>query len=249
MTPPAGHWFEPIGETLGSAYLRYSFTRGTEQEVDALIDMLGLDTAHTILDVGCGPGRHSHELARRGYTVHGIDITQRFVDLAREHAPDGATFERADARTWRADEPFDVVIALCQGAFGLAGGPDSAGPDPDLDLLATVVANLRPGGRLALSAFSAYFQVRHLPEGDEFDAATAVHSEVMTIKDEDGNDHRARGYTTVMTPRELRLMADAVGLDVDGVYSVRPGRYGPHPPTIETEEFLLLATRRGGFSE
>ena len=37
-----GHWFEPIAEHLGAAYLRYSFTKGTEQEVAFLVDALGL---------------------------------------------------------------------------------------------------------------------------------------------------------------------------------------------------------------
>lgn len=242
------HWFEPIAATLGRSYLRYSFTRGTAQEVDTLIEMLALESGHRILDVGCGPGRHAHELGRRGYSVHGIDISARFIELARENDPASTTlasttFEVADAATWRSDEPFDVVISLCQGAFGLAGGPGSSGPDPDIELLANVVANLRRGGRLALSAFSAYFQVRNLSETDDFDAAAGVNHERTSVRDEGGEDHEADVWTTCLTPRELRLMARAVGLRVDDVYSVRPGRYAAAPPSIDTEEFLLLATR------
>ena len=59
------HWFEPIADHLGRAYLRYSFTKGTSQEVDFLVDALELAPGHRVLDVGCGPGRHAHELARR----------------------------------------------------------------------------------------------------------------------------------------------------------------------------------------
>ena len=36
------HWFQPIAEHLGSAYLRYSFTKGTAQEVDHVVEALGL---------------------------------------------------------------------------------------------------------------------------------------------------------------------------------------------------------------
>ncbi len=237
------HWFAAIGDTLGSSYLRYSFTKGTRQEVDALVELLDLRTDQRILDVGCGPGRHAHELAGRGFRVHGIDITPRFIELARTEAPAGATFEVADARTWRASEPYDVVISLCQGAFGLADGPGSVGPEPDLALLDNVVSNLRIGGRLGLSAFSAYFQVANLHETDDFDAATGVNHEQMTVKDESGSDHEFEAWTTCLTPRELRLMAAAVGLRVDAVHSVRPGRYGANPPSLDTEEFLLLATR------
>ena len=64
--PEPDHWFEPIADHLGAAYLRYSFTKGTVQEVDFLVDTLGLGRATRVLDVGCGPGRHAHELARRG---------------------------------------------------------------------------------------------------------------------------------------------------------------------------------------
>ena len=241
--PDDAHWFASIGDTLGSAYLRYSFTRGTRQEVGALIEMVGLEADQRILDVGCGPGRHSHELARRGFRVHGIDISPRFIELARAGAPAGASFEVADARTWRTDEPYDVVLSLCQGAFGLAHGPGPAGPDPDLDLLRQVILNLRPEGRLALSAFSSYFQVANLHQTDDFDATTGVNHECMTIKDEAGADHEVEAWTTCLTPRELRLMAAAVDLQVDAIHSVRPGRYGPNPPSIDTEEFLLLATR------
>src|ERR671913_682751 len=91
------HGFEDLADHLGSAYLRYSFTKGTEQEVDFLVDVLALAPGMRVLDVGCGPGRHAHALARRGMEVVGVDISQRFVDLATANAPPGATFRRADA--------------------------------------------------------------------------------------------------------------------------------------------------------
>jgi SAM-dependent methyltransferase len=90
--------WEAAGEHLGRAYLRYSFTKGTEQEVAFLVDALGLEPGMQVLDVGCGPGRHAHALARRGIAAHGVDLSERFVALARDDAPAGATFEVADAR-------------------------------------------------------------------------------------------------------------------------------------------------------
>ena len=71
------HWFEPIADHLGRAYLRYSHTKGTVQEVDHLVRALQLETGRRVLDVGCGPGRHAHELARRGVACHGIDVSAR----------------------------------------------------------------------------------------------------------------------------------------------------------------------------
>ena len=105
------HWFEPLADYLGNAYLRYSFTKGTRQEVDAIVAALGLEPGQRVLDVGCGPGRHGYELARRGITVHGVDISQRFVDLANASAPEGATFERLDARSLGFDAEFDAWVA------------------------------------------------------------------------------------------------------------------------------------------
>jgi cyclopropane fatty-acyl-phospholipid synthase-like methyltransferase len=235
------HWFEDVADHLGSAYLRYSFTKGTRQEIDHLVPTLGLEPGMRVLDVGCGPGRHAHELARRGVEVHGIDVSHRFVELASGDAPAGATFERMDARTLvdRDDlaDRFDAVICLCQGAFGLmtADGHDET-------VVAGIAHALRPGGRLALSAFSAYFVVKHW-EGAEFDADAGVNHERTQIADETGRTVETSLWTGCYTPRELRLICAAHGLQVDSVSSVEPGAYGDDPPNVDTAEFLVLATR------
>ena len=44
------HWFEPLADHMGAAYLRYSFTKGTVQEVDFLVDALGLEAGLVTLD-------------------------------------------------------------------------------------------------------------------------------------------------------------------------------------------------------
>ena len=60
-------------------------------------------------------------------------------------APPGATFERADAQALAFDAEFDAVVSLCQGAFGLAGGP-GARLDGDGAVLDGCARALRPGG-------------------------------------------------------------------------------------------------------
>ena len=236
------HWFEPVAEHLGEAYLRYSFTKGTAQEVEFLVDALELQPGQRVLDVGCGPGRHAHALAERGLEVVGVDISQRFVDIAREGAPAGATFVRADARDLRFDAEFDAAISLCQGAFGLAGGP-GAPLDADGAVLDRVTRALRPGGVAAVSAFSAYFQLRWLEESDTFDADAGVNHERIEVRDAGGATTSADAWTTCFTPRELRLLARRAGLDVRAIWSVTPGAYAADPPTIDTPEFLLVAER------
>lgn len=241
MTSP-DHWFEPVADHLGAAYLRYSFTKGTDQEVAFLLDALGLEPGMRVLDVGCGPGRHAHALARAGMEVVGIDISQRFVDLAAESAPPGARFERADARHLRFDAEFDAAISLCQGAFGLTGGP-GAPLDGDGAVLASMARALRPGGQLAVSAFSAYFMVRFLEEHDTFDADAGVNHERTVVKDEAGREAEVDLWTTCFTPRELRLLAAQAGLEVRHLWSVTPGAYAAEPPSVHTPELLLVAAR------
>ena len=242
MSGPPDHWFEPIADHLGRAYLRYSFTKGTTQEVAFLSDVLGLRAGMRVLDVGCGPGRHAHRLADAGLAVVGVDISQRFVDLAREGAPAGATFVRGDARSLAFTAEFDAAISLCQGAFGLTGGP-GAPLDGDGAVLAGMARALRPGGRLALSAFSAYFQLRYLEDGDRFDAEAGVNHEQTEVRDEAGQVAPVDLWTTCFTPRELRLLATSCGLEVEHVWSVAPGSYAAEVPTIDSPELLLVARR------
>ncbi|MEP1123779.1 MAG: methyltransferase domain-containing protein [Ilumatobacter sp.] len=231
------HWFEDLADHMGEAYLRYSFTKGTVQEVDHIVHALGLSRGDRVLDVGCGPGRHAHELARRGITVHGIDISERFVEIAAAGAPDGATFERSDARSLTFDAEFDAVICLCQGAFGLmtASGEDT-------DVIDGMARAVRLGGRVALSAFSAYFVAKHW-QGADFDADTGVNHEETEIKSETGETKTVDLWTGCYTPRELRMLLDGNGLTVDSISSVEPGAYGFDRPTLDTAEFLVVATR------
>jgi SAM-dependent methyltransferase len=240
---PVGHWFEELADVMGPAYLRYSFTKGTEQEVTFLVDVLGLTDGDRLLDVGCGPGRHALAFARRGAKVHGIDISQRFVELAADAArQEGlhATFERIDARALDIDAAFDVVLSLCQGGFGLLGRDEDGAADADV--LARMARALKPGGRLVVSAFSAYFQLRHLEDSDSFDAATGVNHEPTEVRGESGTK-AVDLWTTCFTPRELRLMAERADLVVEHLWSVTPGAYARNLPVVERPEFLLVARR------
>lgn len=247
---PADHWFEDVAEHLGPAYLRYSFTKGTEQEVDFLVELLDLGPGQRVLDVGCGPGRHAHALGRRGMEVLGVDISQRFVDLAAEGAPPGVRFERADARHLAFDGEFDAAISLCQGAFGLVGAGPGTGEgealDPDGVVLDGMARAVKPGGAVAVSAFSAYFVLRYQEEQDTFDADRGVNHERTVVRDAAGEEIQTDLWTSCFTPRELRLLAAAAGLETEQLYAVAPGAYRREPPDIDHPEFLLVARRRAG---
>jgi SAM-dependent methyltransferase len=240
------HWFEDIADHLGSAYLRYSFTKGTRQETDFIIEATGIALGARVLDVGCGPGRHSLELARRGFEVEGIDISEPFVELARSTAQSeglsNATFSRVDARLLADDGArrgaFDAVICLCQGAFGLMRSPDD-----DRRVFAGLSTVLRPGGVLVLSAFNAYFQIRHHVEAG-FDAASGVGHERTSVRSPSGEEQEVDLWTGCYTPKELALLADHHGLSVLQMYGVEPGAFGPHAPSVDLPEYLLVARRQ-----
>lgn len=236
MPGPGGHWFEEMAAFLGPAYLRYSFTKGTEQEVDFLVEALDLRAGARVLDVGCGPGRHAHALARRGIEVVGVDISAPFIELAQADAPPGATFVRGDARALTFDGEFDAAISLCQGGFGLVG-------DEDPRVLEGMARAVRPGGLLALSAFSAYFAVRFLDEGETFDAGAGVNHERSVLRNEAGEERTFDLYTSCFTPRELRLLCQRAGLDVVDLWAATPGRYGRRPPSVDEPEHLVVARR------
>ena len=226
-----GREFEAVASHAREAYLRYSFTKGTEQEVGFLIEELRLRPGMRLLDVGCGPGRHSHAFAARGIEVVGVDIAMAFLQVAGE-----GCWVRGDAR--RLPFPpgsFDAAVSLCQGGFGLVGGEDDAG------VVTEMAHTVRKGGLIALSAFSAYFAVRHLEGGDTFDAGSGVNHERAEVRDPSGQPQEFDLWTTCFTPRELRLIAAGAGLDVCGLWSVTPGSYERRVTDLDHPEFLLVA--------
>lgn len=103
----------------------------------------GLSRPCTVIDFGCGTGRHSIELARRGHTVTGVDRSRSMLKEAARHAAASSVqlvLEEADLRTWRTAHPADVVLMM----FAVLGYQRT-----DEDLMAaleTVSSSLRRGG-------------------------------------------------------------------------------------------------------
>ena len=241
MTQKDAHWFESVARYLGDSYLKYSFTKGTKQEIDFLVETLPLVGGDRVIDVGCGPGRHCNELAIRGYKAFGIDISATFIEKASASAVEGASFRRLDARLLQ-DEielhgKFDVAICLCQGAFGVM-----LDDSDDLDVLRGAAAVLRPGGLLALSAFNSYFSIRHHTDA-QFDVDRGVSHERTVLKNPAGEEMETDLWTGCYTPRELRMACSIVGLEVVRIYGVEPGKYGLIEPSVDLPEYLLVARK------
>ncbi|HWL66486.1 MAG TPA: class I SAM-dependent methyltransferase [Actinomycetota bacterium] len=236
---PGTPFFEPIGDALGENYLRYSFTKGTEQEVTFLLELLGLPEGARVLDVGCGPGRHAIGLARAGMQVTGVDISSGFLEIAQRHAADAGVriaFYKQDARELPFEDEFDAAMSICQGGFGLMGDDDSI-------ILRRMMEALKPGGLLVVSAFSALFEASvNRPEA-AFDVGAGVVHEAMTIKTAAGGEATVDAWTSVYTPRELKLLAIGVGLIPEEVWSVEPGDFARREPDLERPEFMLVARK------
>jgi SAM-dependent methyltransferase len=236
---PGAPWFAEVAERLGSAYLRYDFTRGTTQEVEFLVDLLDLEPGARVLDVGCGPGRHAIAFAQRGYEVTGVDISPRFLELAADAARAAgvrAAFFEVDARGMPFDDEFDAVLSLCSGAFGLMGGDDAT-------VLRRMAEAARPGAAVVLTAVNAYMAARSLPQGATLDCDAGVVHEPTAVRSESGAESQADLWTSVYTPRELRLLALGVGIVPEAVWSADPGDYARRPPDLDYAELMLVGRR------
>jgi SAM-dependent methyltransferase len=97
----------------------------------------------TLVDVGCGTGRHAAFLAAAGFTVLGIDASEEMVEVASARQSQ-ARFEVADLFSWRPPAPVDGV--LCRGVFN-----DITTDDERARGVLSLWQMLRPGGLLVFS--------------------------------------------------------------------------------------------------
>ena len=92
----------------------------TEPEIDRALAMTRPPEGARVLDVACGTGRHSIELAARGFEVVGVDIAEDLLEIAVGEAElksvESVSFIHRDLRELDFDAEFDVVTSV--GAFG-----------------------------------------------------------------------------------------------------------------------------------
>lgn len=245
-TPPGSDdeaFYVPLMEFQGADYERNAFTKGTVAEVDALVRRLGLTADDTVLDVGCGTGRHLRRLAETvGLRGVGVDVSPALVEVATGFGVPGCRFAVGDARELEdvpavaAAAPFDVAWTLCQGAFGTH-------PVTDRLVVRTMARLVRPGGRVVVTAFHALFAARHLVDGDAYDVVHGVHHQRTEVR---GPDHARRDFdlwTTAWTVGEMVRLCHDAGLVVEEVVGCEPGRYDATEVRLDDPELLVVCRR------
>ncbi len=101
--------------------VKLPWAQKTGAEVDRLLRILQPRGDERILDLGCGTGRHSLELRRRGFSVVGVELLEANVAVAESDAAEqclDVEFVQADLRELDFDEEFDIVLSLNDGAIG-----------------------------------------------------------------------------------------------------------------------------------
>jgi len=142
-------WFEDgtFWDTVAPYMFNERMWAAIPEDIDLLLNLLQLDPPAAVLDLCCGPGRYALELARRGFQVTGVDLTEKYLSEAAQRAKtDDLNVElvREDMRDFRRERAFDIVINLLT-SFGYF--KDQA---DDRRVLDNVYQSLIPGGRLVM---------------------------------------------------------------------------------------------------
>lgn len=223
-------------------YDNLCYTKNTVNEVDFLIDVLTLSPGDSVLDVGCGTGRHSIELARRGYSVTGIDLSSGMLAQAKEKArAAGVQVEwiHEDATGFSLEKRFDAAICLCEGSFGLLGSQDDAIEHP-LAILNNISRCLKPNARTLFTVLNGFRMMRNHTQDDVrngvFDPLTlSAVSEVPPVEGAPALRLRERAFV----PTELVLLFQRAGMNVLNIWGGTAGNW-KRQRTISLDEMEIM---------
>ncbi len=160
-----GPWFEDVRfwDTMAPMLFSEQRIMNAPPEIDGVVALLGLEKGARVLDLCCGIGRHSLELARRGFRVTGVDLMEAYLDRAGEEArKEGLEIEfvRQDMRTFRRAAAFDYTVNLFT-SFGYFQDPGD-----DRMVLENVFDSLRPGGGFVIDLMGKEVLAERFQERD-----------------------------------------------------------------------------------
>ena len=222
------------------------FLQGTTREVDFLVQELDICHGDSVLDLGCGAGRHSIELARRGFAVTGLDISETLLEEAGDRASRaGIEVEliRCDlaslAETLAGRESFyRGVVCICESGFGVLG------EEGDLEFLRSVRSLLAPGSKLVLTTYNGIRRYRSAVSGDSgFDYLTGTMA-WKTPENWSGGDQLAE-IDRIYVPSEMGLLCRSAGFGDVEVTGCAPGDFRRQPLQPHDVEMMVIATKSG----
>jgi SAM-dependent methyltransferase len=222
-------WYKTF---FGEDYLRmYDFLtpERTEQEVDGIVNLLALPPGSAILDLCCGHGRHAIALAKRGYRVTGLDLSEVFLQHAQSDAEAQGVQVRwihGDMRNIPFENEFDAVINIFT-AFGYLESEDE-----DLLVLRQIHKALKPGGYFLLETKNREWLMRNFDTSEvmryenglivleerDFDLLTDRCHVKVTMIHPDGQRHEYSHAAHMYTLRDYVRMHEAAGLPLQAYY-------------------------------
>lgn len=208
--------------------------RRAADDIDQVLALSGNDPRH-VLDLCCGPGRHTIPLAQKGLEVTAVDFSAFLLDRAREHARAAQVtpeFVRADMRSFVRPNTFDAVLNLYT-SFGYFEDRHD-----DERVLTNIFESLRPGGTAVIDVVGKELQGRRsdritdLPDGSTCVQRIQVVDEWTTLKSEwfvvRGDSARRYRFThRLYSGFELRTAMEATGFEVSLFGDFAGNEYGP----------------------
>ena len=249
MPEPTAEWWRTY---FGPGYLALYddfLAERTSVEIDQLEALLQLRPPARILDLPCGQGRHAIELARRGYTVTGRDLSEYLLGVARDRARAAGVRVRwlsGDMREPIEGETFEVILNLYT-SFGYF--TDEA---DDRKVVAAAATMLGRGGRFVVEVINGERTIAHFQPREWFTiGAMAVieHRQLdrghwrMTVErtvtgpaGEETSVHAIRLYSGP----EIQERLLAAGFSAVDLY----GDWSGEPLTSESRRLLAVASKR-----
>ncbi|MDD5765127.1 MAG: class I SAM-dependent methyltransferase [Candidatus Marinimicrobia bacterium] len=244
-------WYEELFENFGEKYEQESFTKGTLGEVDFIEKEIGFNKSAKILDIGCGTGRHDIELAKRGYNVTGIDLSESMLNKARANAKTAGVlinFQQADARYLHFSSGFDLVLSVCEGAFPLMETDEM-----NYQILQNAARALKSGGKYILTTLNGLFPLHHSTEnfvndaatsdsinkGNTFDLMTFRDISVFETTDDSGNSKTLHCSERYYVPSEITWLLKSLGFSNIGIFGCKLDAWNRNDK-LTTEDFEML---------
>jgi len=245
-------WYELFFENYGQKYDCESFTHGTVGECDFIEKEIKFDKTLKILDVGCGTGRHAIELAKRGYAVTGVDLSESQLKRAKEKAAENhlrIDFQRQDARNLPFDSEFDVAIMLCEGGFSLMETDEM-----NFEILKSVSKSLKPHAKLIFTTLNGLFPLHHSVEGfcaasaqedtakisnNSFDLMTFRDHSTLEFEDDSKNKKTLQSNERYYVPCEITWLLKSLGYKTIDIFGAKLGAFS-REHTLTTKDFEML---------